>query len=130
MLFGPERGSAFTVSSHLRQGAIIIRVGGELDFRSVPVLREHLNRVWDLADTPVLIVDLTAVSFCDSVGLSELLAALQRSEATGVRLMLSGVQGVLARVLSLTGLRNAFDIHPSCARLLSENRPHQAAARG
>ncbi len=95
MLFGPERGSAFTVSSHLQQGAIIIRVGGELDFRSVPVLREHLNRVWDLADTPVLIVDLTAVSFCDSVGLSELLAALQRSEATGIRLMLSGVQGVL-----------------------------------
>jgi hypothetical protein len=44
MLFGPERGSTFTVSSHLRQGAIIIRVGGELDFRSVPVLREQQVR--------------------------------------------------------------------------------------
>ncbi|MFC4062230.1 STAS domain-containing protein [Planomonospora corallina] len=120
MLFEPDRGSAFALSSgtHGDRGdhgdhgdTVVVHVSGELDYRSAPLLREHLDGVWGRSGVTVLVVDLSRVAFCDSVGLGELVTALQRSEAQGVRLMLSGVQGVLARVLSITGLRRAFEIH-------------------
>ncbi|MBG0816680.1 STAS domain-containing protein [Planomonospora sp. ID82291] len=111
MLFEPDRGSAFTVSSEPRGEAIVVRARGELDYRSAPALHEHLGRLWAAPGMAVLVVDLSGVAFCDSVGLSELVDALQRSEAAGVRLMLSGVHGVLSRVLAITGLRKAFEIH-------------------
>ncbi len=118
MLFGSERGSVFNATFTLREGAVVIVIDGQLDFRSAVVVREHFQRVWDLPRVPALIVDVAAVSFCDSVGLSELVTALQHSEVSGVRMMLSGVHGTLERVLTITGLRKAFEIHPSCAEAL------------
>ncbi|GAA3114309.1 hypothetical protein GCM10010466_01770 [Planomonospora alba] len=112
MLFEPDRGSAFSLSSEAHGSAVVVHVSGELDYRSAPVLREHLSPLWDRSEVSALVVDLSAVAFCDSVGLGELVEALQRSESRGMRLMLAGVQGVLARVLSITGLRKAFEIHP------------------
>ncbi|WP_449062251.1 STAS domain-containing protein [Planomonospora algeriensis] len=126
MLFEPDRGSAFTLSSETCGDVIVVHASGELDYRSAPVLREHLGHIWATPGTAVLIVDLSEVAFCDSVGLSELVDALQRSEAADVRLMLSGVHGVLSRVLSITGLRKAFEIHdgPDAAlRQAAADRP-------
>ncbi|OUC92622.1 STAS domain-containing protein [Streptosporangium minutum] len=126
MLFGAGHGSAFTISCDLHENAAVVRVGGELGFHSAPLLREQLRRIWDGPDSPFLVVDLTEVTFCDSVGLSELVSALQHSEATGTRFVLSGVHGPLARVLTITGLRKAFEIHPSsddALRQAAEARP-------
>ncbi|MDP9866584.1 MULTISPECIES: STAS domain-containing protein [Streptosporangium] len=123
MLFGAGHGSAFTISCDLHEGAAVIRVGGELGFHSAPLLREQLHRVWDGPGTPLLIVDLTEVTFCDSVGLSELVSALQHGEATGTRFVLSGVHGPLARVLTITGLRKAFEIHPTADDALRQAAP-------
>ncbi|WP_433240781.1 STAS domain-containing protein [Streptosporangium sp. CA-135522] len=113
MLFGAEHGSAFSVSCELHENAIVIRVGGELGFHSAPLLREQLRRAEEGLDRPLLIVDLADVTFCDSLGLSELVTALQRSENAGIRFVLSGVHGPLARVLTITGLRKAFEVFPS-----------------
>ncbi|GAA4219351.1 anti-anti-sigma factor [Streptosporangium album] len=111
MLFEAGRGPAFTLSCDVHERATIIRVGGELGFTSAPLLREQLDRFRG-PGTAFLIVDLTDVTFCDSVGLSELVSALQHSEAVGTRFALSGVHGYLARVLTITGLRKTFEIHP------------------
>jgi len=113
MTFGPHPGSPFTAVLRLRQGVAVIGVAGELDFRFAPVLRERLFQVGELPEVPTaLIVNLAGVSFCDSVGLSVLITALRHSQATGSRLMLSGVHGTVERVLSLTGLASTFEIHP------------------
>ncbi|MFJ2029768.1 STAS domain-containing protein [Streptosporangium sp. NPDC087985] len=112
MLFGAGRGPAFTLSCDVHERATVIRVGGELGFHSAPLLREQLDRAWG-SGTAFLIVDLTDVTFCDSVGLSELVSALQHSEAVGTPFVLSGVHGYLERVLTITGLRKAFEVHPS-----------------
>ncbi|NUR82919.1 MAG: STAS domain-containing protein [Nonomuraea sp.] len=99
-----------TVSSGLSRNAIIVRLEGELDADAVPVLREHMHRIWELPAKPFLILDLGEVAFCDSMGMNELIDVMQRCESRGTRLLLGGVQGVMARVLSITGLRHAFEV--------------------
>ncbi|MFF5205278.1 STAS domain-containing protein [Streptosporangium sp. NPDC000396] len=103
----------FRVSSHQCDGVTVISVSGELDLITAPTLRKHLRAAALPPATPVLIVDMSEVSFCDSVGMSELVLALHRSQTDGVRLMLSGVHGNLERLLYRTGLHNAFEQHTS-----------------
>ncbi|MEV0237159.1 STAS domain-containing protein [Nonomuraea sp. NPDC050786] len=104
------RKPTLSVTSGLTRNAVIVRLEGELDVYALPVLREHLETVWDLPPRPFLIFDLGELRFCDSMGMNELVGVLQRCEARGTRLLLGGVQGVMARVLSITGLRRAFEV--------------------
>jgi anti-sigma B factor antagonist len=97
------------VSSGLCANAVVVRLAGEIDADAAPLLREHLERVWESPPTPFLILDLSDVGFCDSIGLNELVKIMHRCEARGTELLLGGVQGVMARVLYITGLRNAFE---------------------
>ncbi|WP_336208341.1 anti-sigma factor antagonist [Nonomuraea sp. LPB2021202275-12-8] len=102
--------STLIVSSGLSRDAVIIRLDGEIDAEAVPLLREQLERVWDIPGRRYLILDLFGVDFCDSIGLNELVDIMHGCEARGMRLLLGGVQGVMARVLYITGLRNAFEV--------------------
>ncbi|GII02547.1 anti-sigma factor antagonist [Planobispora takensis] len=117
-LFGPDRGSTFTVSSVQHDDAIVVHIGGELDLRSVPILREHLRRLWGRSGLTAVIMDMADLSFCDSVGLSELIAAMKRSEALRMRFVLSGVHGVLTRVLNITGLGRTFETYDTAEEAL------------
>jgi anti-sigma B factor antagonist len=109
MQFGADPQPGLTVSYGIRESAIVVQVQGELDYHSAPVLRSALAQVWDVPGISAIVLDLADVTFCDSVGLSELIAALRGSQITGHALMVSGVHGTLLRVLTITGLRNAFD---------------------
>ncbi|PZG14901.1 STAS domain-containing protein [Nonomuraea aridisoli] len=102
-----------TVTSGLSTNAVVLRLEGELDVNALPLLRERLHLVWELAPKDFLILDLSEVTFCDSMGMNELVAILQRCEARKTRLLLGGVQGVMARVLSITGLSHAFEVFPT-----------------
>ncbi|MFC4062759.1 anti-sigma factor antagonist [Planomonospora corallina] len=117
-LFGPERDRRFSVSLTQHDGVLVVQVAGELDPRTSPVLRERLRPVWGQADLRAVVLDTAGLEFCDSVGLSEIITTLKRCEAAGMRFLLSGVHGVLARVLTLTGLRRAFEIHDSAAEAI------------
>lgn len=114
---GPR--STLKVASVVEGAAVIVRVEGDLDASTVHLLHEELRQVWESPGVSVLVIDAAEVMFCDSRGLSELISALQRGQATNVRLILSGVQGVLRRVLTITGLRNVFEQHPTVADALS-----------
>lgn len=127
--------SMLIVTSGLSGNAIITRLTGELDVSVIVILREHMERIWDLPAKPFLILDLSGVEFCDSVGMHELIGILQRCEARGTRLLLGGVQGVMVRVLSITGLRNAFEAFTTVDDALRVTsapspRPATAAAEG
>ncbi|MDH2426872.1 STAS domain-containing protein [Sphaerisporangium sp. TRM90804] len=116
---GPDRASEFTVACARRKGAVVIMIGGELDRNAAPVLRAQLRQAWDL-DPSALVVDVTAVTMCDSTGLSELITALQRCQHNETPLVLTGVQGMMQRVLTITGLRRAFDVYTSVDDALRE----------
>ncbi|MFC4529211.1 STAS domain-containing protein [Sphaerisporangium dianthi] len=128
MQFGADPHTGLVLSSAIRHGALVVEAAGELDYRAAVLLREELSRYWDVPGVPAVVLDLTAVTFCDSVGLSELIATLRRSEETGRALMISGVQGTLLRVLTITGLRNAFDTYETIDEALLRVPPTTADA--
>ncbi|GAB3907704.1 STAS domain-containing protein [Microbispora bryophytorum subsp. camponoti] len=121
------------VASAVHGAAVVVRVEGDLDAGTVHLLHGELDRIWESPGTSVIVIDVAELEFCDSRGLSELISALQRGQAMNVRLILSGVQGVLRRVLTITGLRNVFEQHPTVAealRLAADAGPRHSRSGG
>ena len=87
----------------------VIRVSGEVDIQTSPVLEERLRAVLDQGHATVA-VNLADVSFLDSTGLSVLVAALQRCRAAGGGLRLLSPQPNVRRVLDITGLAGTFGV--------------------
>jgi anti-sigma B factor antagonist len=87
----------------------LVRVAGEVDIETSPVLEVHLQAVADEGQTSVT-VDLTEVSFLDSTGLSVLIGALKRCQGAGGELRLVAPQPNVMRVLEITGLTGAFHL--------------------
>ena len=75
--------------------------------RTVPVFDEHVAHVFG-PTRPCLVLDVRRLHFCDSIGLSALIAARRRADLAGGRLILHGVHGMLERVLHITGAGALF----------------------
>jgi anti-sigma B factor antagonist len=88
-----------------------VRVWGEVDVQTSPVLDEQLQSVLDQGPSSV-VVDLGEVTFLDSTGLSVLIAGLKRCQAAGGSLRVVAPQPNVRRVLEITGLTEAFDLAP------------------
>jgi anti-anti-sigma factor len=87
-----------------------VRLSGDLDLEVAPTLRELLTRVGDgLASVTV---DLSAVSFLDSVGISVLLAAYQRLDRSAVSFALVASPRVL-RTLTIAGVADVLGARPA-----------------
>jgi len=107
----------------------VLRVSGELDLVTSPVLRQRVHDV--VADgRHRLVLDLSQVRFCDSSGVGVLVAArrLLRSCQGGLRLILpaqGAVEGShVNRVLGALGVRRLFDVHPDLPSAVDEeSRP-------
>jgi anti-sigma B factor antagonist len=83
-------------------GDIVLRVAGELDVATEPILTEALAAVRTARHHRV-VVDLARVTFMDCHGLSALLLARRRGPVLVV-----GATGVVALVLDVTGARDAM----------------------
>jgi anti-sigma B factor antagonist len=83
----------------------VVRVSaaGEVDSSSAPLLRTELETVLG-GDLRELVVDLDAVTFLDSAGLSVLAGAHRRTTALGVRLRVLASSRAVIRPLQITGL--------------------------
>ena len=92
-----------TVDSVTVDGTTRLVLAGEVDCSTAPLLRRTLDAAF--ADEPRgITVDLEAVTFLDSAGLSTLAIAHRTAAAQGVRLrVLVGTRAV-ARALQVTGL--------------------------
>jgi len=93
---------------------MIVTLSGDLDMASAPSLRERLNEA--LRDTtPRVVIDLSAVTFCDASGLAVLVGAARRTRGIGVTLVLAAPRPQVAQLLRLTGLDRALAVHGSVA---------------
>jgi anti-sigma B factor antagonist len=79
-----------------------LRVIGELDLATVPILASHLDPLPEWCDE--VVVDLNGLSFVDSTGLSVLLHAHHNAEASGRRIVLTSPSDRVRRLLEITGL--------------------------
>jgi anti-sigma B factor antagonist len=98
----------------------VVEVGGEIDFARAPKLRDCLRQLID-AGSRQLVVDLRQVDFMDSVGLGVLVGALRRlrgHDHQAGSLQLVCVEGLVVRILRLTGLDRVFPLHATLADAL------------
>jgi anti-sigma B factor antagonist len=107
---------------HPDPGVCVVRVNGDLDLLTAPLLdaclREQLSHA-----LPHLVVDLEGVTFLGASGLSSLLAARELAETTGVVLHLAGlVKKVVERSLTVSSLLPLFRCYPTLAHALAIDR--------
>ena len=72
-----------------------------------------MHRVLAIRPAPaVLVIDLGAVTFCDSTGLGTLLRARDDAAHQGAALHLAHPTRIVARLLEITGADQVFTIDP------------------
>ncbi|MFG2162219.1 STAS domain-containing protein [Streptomyces olivaceus] len=92
----------------------VLRVTGELDYDQAAALRHEAEQL-PLAPGQCLVVDLAGLRFCDSTGISTLLAARRHAHASGADIVLHAVPPNLMRILTLVGLDQVFTIRSADA---------------
>ncbi|MFE9171026.1 STAS domain-containing protein [Streptomyces kebangsaanensis] len=116
---------AFKVTDDQQGGWSVLRVAGELDLLTSPVLRQRVHEAV-AQGRHHLVLDLSDVFFCDSSGVGVLIAArrLIRSCQGRLRLILPARGAVdgshVNRVLGALGVRRLFDVYPDLAAAVDE----------
>jgi anti-sigma B factor antagonist len=98
------------VTEH-RPDVAVLHLRGELDADTSNELHATLA---DLLDRPVprIVVDLTDLKFCDSVGLSAFITSKQVIAARGGWLSFAGANPFLIQLMETVGLSRYFAIFP------------------
>ncbi|MBC9719270.1 STAS domain-containing protein [Streptomyces sp. TRM66268-LWL] len=97
------------------QRHLVVRVTGDMDYSTDRVLRVRLTDLIGHYSPLKPVLDLSGVSFCDSAGLSVLLAAHRQTEAKGTTLALACVPQSLRLVLEMTGTHQVLRIFETVA---------------
>ncbi|MEU8539510.1 STAS domain-containing protein [Streptomyces sp. NPDC048717] len=112
----------------------VLRVRGELDLVTSPLIRKRVHAAVAGGRHDV-VLDLSAVRFCDSSGVGVLIAARRLMRSCGGRLRLilpapgldDGAQ--MNRVLAALGVRRLFDVYADVpAAVAVEGRPRPMSA--
>ena len=108
------------VSVETVDGWQVLRLAGEVDVATAPRLRDRLVQLIN-EGPPQLVVDLSGLSFIDSMGLGALVSGLKRARAHDGDLRLAGPSDHVAKVLSITRLDQAFLVGDSVEAALAGN---------
>jgi anti-sigma B factor antagonist len=90
----------------------LVSVSGELDLYVEKDLREALASA-ELLATPMVIVDLSGVSFMDSTACGILVAELKRRRRHGVELVVISNGNPVGRVLEVAGIDQIVPVYPT-----------------
>ncbi len=108
--------SNFRVDVGSGAGRTIVTVTGELDLTTGSTLEERLGQLPE-TDAKLVIVDLRAVEFMDSTGLSVLVRAHQRAAETGNQFALVNGGSQVRRLLEITGITDRLTVVDSPEQL-------------
>ncbi len=86
-----------------------VRVQGEVDLRSAPLLREQLLD-WVRRSTGTVRIDLSEVPYMDSSGVGTMVFVKRETERAGRRIVLVGLQPRVRSVFEITHLDKFFTI--------------------
>ena len=99
-----------TVTDH-RSDVAVLRLTGELDADTAMTLHSMLAGLLE-RPVPRIVVDLSELKFCDSVGLSAFITCKQIIAARGGCLSFAGANPFLTQLLQTVGLSRYFAIYP------------------
>lgn len=93
-------------------GTRVLAVAGELDHHTAPRLRATLDEI-DFGSRAPVVIDMSAVDYCDSTGITVLVTAYNRTRQAGAPLALAGLSEDLSRIFGIVGLRQLFSCYPT-----------------
>ncbi|MGX6605288.1 STAS domain-containing protein [Micromonosporaceae bacterium Da 78-11] len=91
-------------------GAIVVDVRGTLDAATVDALREALLTTLQQERPVVMVVDLTFVTFMDSLGIGALVTGYNAAREVGTRFVLRNPSEFVHGQLRVTGLADMFGL--------------------
>ncbi len=99
------------VDISLSDGGVTVAVQGDLDLAGAPVFSTAVARIGERAPVEDVTVDLTRVEFCDSAGISALVALRQQCDGHRWPLRTIGAQPAVRRMLvDYTGLGEFLNV--------------------
>jgi len=95
----------------LGTGVQVVSAEGEVDLYTAPELEDLLRS----SQSDHVVLDLTEAAFVDSTTMSIIVATSKRLRAEGRQLSVASGNPTVARLLEITGLDRALDVHPTLA---------------
>ncbi|MEU4659469.1 STAS domain-containing protein [Streptomyces sp. NPDC023723] len=99
--------SPLNITHHHLAAGPVLHVAGELDYEQAGALRAQVEKL-ALGRGQTLVIDLSGLAFCDSTGITALLAARQLAQAAGADVVLADVPTDTRRILAIVGLDQIF----------------------
>ncbi|MFE2376698.1 STAS domain-containing protein [Streptomyces sp. NPDC059398] len=109
-----------TITSRDAATGPVLEIAGDLDHVTASELRTLLDDL-TLDAGQVLVLDLAGLEFCDSSGITALLAARNLAIEQGAEIALAAIPANTARVLRVVGLDRVFTIHPYASAATSRD---------
>ena len=100
-----------TTSLAHREGIAVVSIGGEIDLSTAPAFEAAIATALDNAP-PVLVIELSEVSFMASIGL-RILAATQEKVSSSVHVAIVAGNPATTRPMELTGLDKILSMYPT-----------------
>jgi anti-sigma B factor antagonist len=97
------------VQSEDRNGLVHVALKGELDLSTVGKVQDELSRV-ESSSPPVVVLDLSKLTFLDSTGLRCLVTADERAREAGRRVVIVRGPEAVQRVFSITRLEERLEM--------------------
>jgi anti-sigma B factor antagonist len=110
-------------------GIHVINVSGEIHVQTAPRFSRRLSEAIDKGNTEI-VLDLSAVEFIDSTGLSVLLSGLRRVTALQGRLAIVCANPTVLRLFEITSLDETFDIFPARAQAFAHVQREGSGGQG
>ncbi|MFE8913028.1 STAS domain-containing protein [Streptomyces globisporus] len=101
-----------TLSTRTTAAGTVMELTGELDHHTAPRVRDTLPGL-TLRPGQQLVIDLEGITFCDSSGITALIAAHNHALAADAAIALAALPRHLARIIRIIGLDPVFPAHPT-----------------
>ncbi len=104
-----NEGRPFNVTLVEQAEGVVVRVSGDVDIVTAPVLQRHLDSAI-AAGRPTVVIDLSETTFLDARGVGVLVAARKHIARNGGRLVLRKPPALVRRVLELADQLDRVEI--------------------
>jgi anti-anti-sigma factor len=105
--------------AHHPPNTAVLMLRGSLDIDTAPSLKANLGRLLT-RPSPRVVVDLSGLDFCDSMGVGVLVAAHARATEKGGWVRLAAPSGFLLRLLDTLGLVDHLSLHSDIETALKD----------
>ncbi|WP_326834900.1 STAS domain-containing protein [Amycolatopsis rhabdoformis] len=110
----PDGGSRLRVEAELTGTVTVVHVSGDVDLATTAQFEQSLLREV-IAGPAALVIDLSAVDFLNSSGITSLVICHRQASTAGIPLAVASTRRQPLRILGMLGLTETLNAHDSVA---------------